>query len=187
VHCSKKFFEKSFFGDMSYNKYIKSVYSLGSLEESSEEVDEDLVLKSIEKRCLGHIFTEKHSNLITVIMLLMEKRGMQVLVQEKLCDPDDSYWTTGKYTNSELDVYSLTAIHIVAVGRIQQVLVAALQILYDVGRKNKEGEDFFVLYHASSKEKSTNIRVNFKFNGQAINLSIIQAGDESYMSLYIED
>ena len=170
---------------MSYNKCIKDVYSLGSTEVSRDEIEEEAVLKAIGKKPLSRIFTEDHTNLITVVMLLMQTRKMRVLAQEKLLCPDDSYWNTGKYTTSELDVYALDFMTLVAAGRIQQVLVAGLQILYDVGRKNKEGKDFFVLYYA--KKDTTNIRINFKFNGQEVNLSIIEEGPNSYMSLYIED
>jgi hypothetical protein len=173
--------------DKSYNKHIKSVYSLGSEEKSCEEPEEHVVQEMIKNQTLAQIFTTKHPNLITVIMLLMQKRGLQVFAQEKLLHPDDDYWNTGNYRTDELNVCSLNMITLVAAGRIQEVLVAALQILYDVGRKSKEGQDFFVLYYSSIKDKSTNIRINFMFNGQGVNLSIIEEGPDSYMSLYIKD
>ena len=53
---------------------------------------------------------------------------------------------------------------LVAAGRIQQVVVAALQILYDVGAKNKEGDDYSVLFYMNKKQdqKKTNIKYKFK-------------------------
>lgn len=172
---------------MSYDKRIKTVYSLGSEEESREELDEDVVLDLIRGKTLAQIFTDKHPNLITVVMLLMQERDMKVYAQEKLLDADDAYWNTGEYSTSELDLCELDMMTLVAAGRIQQVVVAGLQILYDVGRKSTEGEDFFVLYRSSVKKKSTNIRIYFKFNGQGVNLSLIEQGSDAHMSLYIED
>ena len=134
---------------------------------------------------LGKIFTQKHVNVITIIMILMDKRDMKLLVQKPLLDPDDTYWKTGKYEYAELDLVGINQVLIVAAGRIQQVLVAALQILFDVGCNTTEGEDYSVLFYMN--KKTTNIKVSLKFNKQDVHLAICEANDDSYMSLYIED
>ena len=171
-----------------YNKEICSVYSLGSTETvEEEEEDEEDIAREIRGKCLGQVFTEKHVNLITVIGILMERRDLQILVQKPLLDSDDAYWNTGKYEYSELDLVKINLMLLIGAGRIQQVVVSALQILYDVGAKNKDGDDYSVLFYMNKKKKMTNVRISFKFNKQNINLSIVESKDDSYLSLYIED
>lgn len=171
-----------------YNKKIADgSYSLGSTIEpvDIDEEDEDDIARNLRGKCLGQVLTEKHDNLITVLMILMDRRDLSIMVQEPLLDPEDTYWNTGKYQYSELDLVRINKMHLVAAGRIQQVVVAALQILYDVGAKNKEGDDYSVLFYM--KQQQTNIKISFKFNDQDINLSIIESDDDCYLSLYIED
>ena len=168
-----------------YDKRIQSSYSLGSTEKSAKEKSDKTVHKLIKDKSLAEIFTMKHPNLITVIMLLMQKRKMQVVAQQELLDPEDTYWNTGNFDPKKLGLVSLSPLAIVAVGRIQQVLVAGLQILFDVGPQSKSGSNFDVLYFA--EDNTTNIRIMFKFNKQPVNLSIIGGDYENYMSLYIQD
>jgi hypothetical protein len=54
------------------------------------------------------------------------------------------------------------------------VLVAGLQILYDVRANERalEGEDYSVLYYCEGGV--TNIKVTFKFHGQWVNLSLVE-------------
>ena len=100
----------------------------------------------------------------------MQARGMEFYVQKPLLDPDDKYWLTGKYEYAELDPVNITFMVIVACGRIQQVTVAALQILFDVGRKSKSGKDFSVDFHMNKAAKQTSITIFFKFNDQPIHI-----------------
>ena len=168
----------------SYNKKIvDGSYSLGSTVESAVDIDEeddDEIARNMRGKCLGQVLTEKHDNLITVLMILMDVRDLEIMVQQPLLDPEDKYWKTGKYKYSELELVAINALHLVAAGRLQQVFVAALQILYDVGAKNKEGEDYSVLFYMNKKRKETNIKISFKFNRQHINLSVRESGDNCY-------
>ena len=177
-----------------FKKRIQTVYSLGSTEEAvPDDQDDEDIARDLRGKTLAHIFTARHANLTSVIMILMAKRDMRMLVQEKLLDPNDVYWETGKYTTAELEVVSIDRMHFVAAGRVQQVVIAGLQILYDTGHKkkghqwNKDGDNYSVLYYSNKEHQITNIRIMFKFNDQDVNLSIIENGDDSYMSLYIED
>ena len=173
-----------------YNKKIADGwYSLGSTIEpvDIDEEDEDDIARNLRGKCLGQLLTEKHDNLITVLMILMDRRDLSIMVQQPLLEPEDTYWNTGKYQYSELDLVGINKMLLVAAGRIQQVVVAALQILYDVGAKNKEGDDYSVIFYMNKKQQQTNIKISFKFNGQDINLSVIESRDDCYLSLYIED
>ena len=176
-----------------FDKRIQSSYSLGSTEDAKEDDKDDKDIASeLCGKNLAHIFTEEHANLTSVIMVLMKERrdggrGMDFLVQEKLLKSDDAYWETGEYTPDELEPLSINAMLFVAAGRVQQVTIAGLQILYEIGKKNAKGKDYSVRYHSNKEKNISDIHIGFKFNQQAVNLAIQENGDASYMSLYIED
>lgn len=173
-----------------FHKRIQSSYSLGSTErEYEDEKDDEDIARELRGKNLAHIFTEEHDNLTSVIMVLME-RGMDFLVQAKLLKSDDAYWETGEYTPDELDLVSINAMLFVAAGRVQQVTIAGLQILYEIcknGPKNAKGKDYSVRYKSNKEKNISDIHIGFKFNQQPVNLAIQENGDASYMSLYIED
>ncbi len=171
-----------------FDKRIQSSYSLGSTEDAKEDdKDDEDIARELRGKNLAHIFTEEHANLTSVIMVLMEKRGMDFLVQEKLLKSDDAYWETGEYTPDELELVSINAMLFVAAGRVQQATIAGLQILYEIGKKNAKGKDYSVRYKSNKEKKFSEIHIGFKFNQQPVNLAIQENGDASYMSLYIED
>ena len=174
-----------------FDKRIQSSYSLGSTEDAKEDdKDDEDIARELRGKNLAHIFTEEHANLTSVIMVLMEKRGMDFLVQEKLLKSDDAYWETGEYTPDELDLVSINAMLLVAAGRVQQVTIAGLQILYEIcknGPKNEKGNNYSVRYKSNKEKNISDIHIGFKFNQQPVNLAIQENGDASYMSLYIED
>ena len=94
----------------------------------------------------------------------------------------------GHYEYGKLNPVLIDSLMLVAAGRVQQVIVAALQILYDVGRRTKKGPDYAVNFQM--KKQTTDITVYFKFNGQPVHLAIKENSilqHTSYMSLYIED
>lgn len=63
----------------SYNKKIvDGFYSLGSTTEAVDidEEDEDEIARNMRGKCLGQVLTEKHDNLITVLMILMDHQDI---------------------------------------------------------------------------------------------------------------
>jgi hypothetical protein len=100
---------------------------------------------------------------------LMRTRRMTVRVQQMLTS--NNYFESG-HGRDECQMLTCKLATIVAVGQIQQVLVAGLQILYDVRANERalEGEDYSVLYYCEGGV--TNIKVTFKFHGQWVNLSL---------------
>lgn len=177
---------------MAYNKKIaEGFYSLGSKADSQEDSETDAQLEArLEGKCLGRIFTENHPNLTSVIMMLMDKRKMVLAAQRPLLEYE--YWSTGKYNHANLDLIKVSSMMLVGAGYLQQVVVAGLQILYDVGPKSKSGEGFQVDFHMNQKARQTRVFIRFHFNKQPVNLAIeefpIEGGDSScVMTLFIED
>lgn len=162
---------------------------MSPLESVDVDDENDAVIEQyLRNRTLATIFTERHPNLTSVVLVLMAERNLHVLVQEKLIDSDDSYWTTGNYDAHELDMFSVHAIQFCTIGRVQQVVTAGLQILYKTGPQNKTSAHYSVLYYAD--KTITNIRISFKFKQRPINLSIVEsldALDPPYLSLYVAD
>jgi hypothetical protein len=118
---------------------------------------------------LAEIFTRKQADVIETVGNLMRTRRMTVRVQQMLTS--NNYFESG-HGRDECQMLTCKLATIVAVGQIQQVLVAGLQILYDVRANERalEGEDYSVLYYCEGGV--TNIKVTFKFHGQWVNLSL---------------
>ena len=80
----------------------------------------------------------------------------------------------------------VSPIMITAVGSIEKVLVAALQIFFFNGNKNGEGTDYSV---SVIKLRGTcDVTIFFKFNGHDVKVKLAQYDAETrIISIYIED
>ena len=186
---------------MPYNKSIATVYSLGSTTIATEEEDEDEMYRTKIHFCgLHKMVFLRFSNYTTWIGLLMEYRALQFVVQEPLLT--EEYFTTGKYDYDKVfNLCNISLLTFISTGHIQQVTIAALQILYDVGyifddTYVHEGDDHSILYYYD--DVFTSITISFKFNNFPVSLKMIEQhrkskkGEEwkaisTEMTLYIKD
>ena len=174
---------------MAYNKSIADGYfALSSTGESMpDREEEDSLAQRLKGKCLGQIFTERHANLTSVILELMDARKMILAVQKPLLEED--YWYTGKYNYADLEPVSVSRMLLTAVGKVEQAVLAGLQILYDIGPKSKSGDNGYrVQFNMNKKIRRTHVSIFYHFNGQPVNLAIEELGEHHcVMTLFIAD
>ena len=125
-----------------------------------------------------------HKNVTSLFMLLMQKRGMSLTVQQGLLKTE--YFDSVGELPHGLPVRCPVAF-IVATGYLEQLLVAAQQSMYLAGKQDYDSADdkFFQLYYDSGG--TVNIRVGFQFNGKRVQMSIIETASEKYIAVYAKD
>ena len=74
---------------------------------------------------------------------------------------------------------------ICAVGSIEKVLIAGLQILFYNGKKEGDGEDYSV--SGFETESSCVATIYFTFNGHDAKLKLEEVDEERYIYIYIEE
>ena len=141
---------------------------------------------------IAKAFTDhNHENLTTVLFVLTMDLGMKLYVAAPFLDPEEKYVKYGKLDDSfhPHDVQQVTdAIWINAVGSIEKVLVAALQILYANGSKNGKGTDYYVNFLGSRGKHTCDVTVRFLYNGQSAKVNLRQSTkDDREITLYIDD
>lgn len=185
---------------MKFEKKLASAFSLSSdgiirwgEESDGEESDGD---KRHEDRfsgkTIGEIFSMNHANLTSVIMTLMMERKMSVYAQRLFLD--DAYLTTGKYPGdgNGFELVTIGWAELVAVGKVEQALIAGLQIIYHYAKnkrlnsKHKADDATVSLYH-NKRDGFTRFDATYELNGHTSKLAVVEEGGESYMSLYVED
>ena len=79
----------------------------------------------------------------------------------------------------------VSSLMICAVGSIEKVLIAALQILFANGPQNGEGADYAVYWY--SKGRNCDVHINFQFNNVETNVKLTQSGASMAIYIYIDD
>jgi len=132
-----------------------------------------------------------HNNLTTVLFVLMTELEMKLYVAAPFLDPEEKYVKCGKLDDSfhPHDVQQVTdALWINAVGSIEKVLIAALQILYANGQKNGKGSDYSVHYVGPRGKHTCDVTIRFLYNGQSAKVNLRQTTeDDREITLYIDD
>jgi hypothetical protein len=170
---------------MTMGKKLQSSWPLSSDEKDHEEISDNKLKNFCKDKNLADIFTSCHANLVSVVMVLMMHFNLQLAVATPFIDPEEKYIRTGEYNYSACEMKLVSAFYICAVGSIEKVLVAGLQVLYANGAKNKKGTDYRVHFYRT--KKNCNILVNFQFNEVEVNMKIVQWQNQRTISLYIED
>eukprot|EP01046_Picozoa_sp_COSAG06_P032051 COSAG06_NODE_3174_length_5735_cov_17.475337_2_plen_439_part_00 len=124
-----------------------------------------------------------HQNITSLFMKLMMDRKMLLLVQEGLLR--EEYFGSGEMPLGQ--TVKCPWQFILAVGYLEQILVAAQQSMFLTGKKDHDGEpgNFFQLYYAA--RDTVNIRVGFRFNNKRVQMSIIETAGDKYISVYGQD
>ena len=174
-----------------FDKRLKHTWKLSSDDaDHPEPLEEDEVLSNITNKSLIDIFKQNFDNLVTVVMLMMEK-GMHLVVSGAFVDPDEAYIKQGKYDYEKItDMREVPAMFIVSVGSIEKVLIPGLQIIYSLGfdQLEHEGDDYSMYVSSTTSE----IDLSYKFNDRDCKLKIVGAPkggrfDQVQMIMYVED
>ena len=167
------------------NKGLSVSWALSSDEESHTEQSDNRIKKACKNKSLGFIFAQCHPNLLSVVLILMQEYGMRLAVATPFLDPAEKYIHTGEYEYAKHEMKLVSPLMITAVGSIEKVLVAALQILFANGARNGSGEDYNVYYHDDGN--TCDITINFQFNKHECNVKLQQSDDDKIISIYVED
>ena len=111
--------------------------------------------------------------------------NLELAVATPFIDPEEKYIKTGNYTYGQCEMKLVSDFMICAVGFIEKVLVAGLQVLFANGPMNGKGTDYRVYYH--QQKKFCDIRIQFEFNSYEVNIRIQRANSHRRISLYIDD
>lgn len=139
---------------------------------------------------IGDILACNHANLSSVVLYLMNNRNTEVMAQAAFLKGD--YLNTGKHDHCEdLEMLRLSNMTYYA-GHVEQAIVAGLQIVYFFAKSRRlngmhTAKDARVTFSHNRAKKFTRFDVFYKINGYDTKLAIAQQGDDSYISLYIED
>lgn len=155
--------------------------------EEEEEEDDDAISAFCDSKTLATIFSRRHSNLLSVVMTLMDKHGLELAVATPFLDSDEEYVMTGNYDYAKCDMVSVTSLMICAVGSIEKVLIAALQTFFMNGKRNAKGTDFYVYHYNNQREQVCDVTIHLKYNGHAVNVKLAQNGSGQCISIYIDD
>ena len=171
------------------NKKLESSWMLSSDGKLRSDEEKEMSDKAIKKFCknknLASIFTERHPNLLSVVMVLMQEYNLELAVATPFLDPDEKYVKTGVYEYAKCEMKLVSPIMICAVGSIEKVLVAALQILFFNGKKDGQGTDYAV--SVLELNGTCDVTISFKFNGYDANVKLAQYDETRVISMYIED
>lgn len=171
------------------DKKLESSWMLssdGKRSDGEEEMSDEAIKEFCKNKNLASIFTERHPNLLSVVMVLMQEYNLELAVATPFLDPDEKYVKTGVYEYAKCEMKLVSPIMICAVGSIEKVLVAALQILFFNGKKNGQGTDYAV--SVLQLKGTCDVTISFKFNGHDANVKLAQYGEETrVISIYIED
>ncbi len=183
-------------GKIRFGKVTAPFFSLSSdgitraVESSGEEEDECHEDK-FEGKTLGQIFSMNHANLTEVVMDLMQERGLRVLAQRLFLD--DKYFETGKFEKGDdLELISVGMTSLCALGKLEQALLAGLQIIYHYAKNKRlngkfSAEDATGSLHHNKESRFTRFDVTYELNGYTSKLAVVEEGNECYISLYVED
>ena len=169
-------------------------YTLANVDHDSdgsrpkEELAEDVVLHMVKTQAFGDIMAQYLPSVTTVLGMYIENGG-KVVVDKLLTQEDDnSYIKTGDYKYADGgNMVAISVMHIVAVGKLQQIFVGAFQVVHAMlsehGFKEKINEDDFTLY--TNEHDHNFLTLNFKFGhpNAAMHLKVTDRA----IYLYIED
>lgn len=143
-----------------------------------------------DSKTIGEVLSYNHANLSSVVLHLMNNRNTEVMAQAAFLKGE--YLKTGQHDHCEdLDLLTLNNMTYYA-GNVEQAIVAGLQIVYffaKSGRLNGKhtAKDAEVMFSHNKAKKFTRFDVFYKINGYDTKLAIAQEGQDSYISLYIQD
>lgn len=170
------------------DKKLQSVFSLASDGTTRDDhTTYDDFKRTTAGKTLASVFANNHANLTLVVMRMMELYDLKVSVATPFLDNEHKYLKTGEYDYAECEMMLVSSMLVCAVGSIEQLLVAALQIYYVNGKRNGYGKDYKVSYHNNEKETRCDVTIDFKFNEAKVLVKLEQAGDYRCISIYIDD
>ena len=154
------------------NRTNRVLYQLSSSKDTPEDAPD--YPETMHAATLAGVFID-HSfpNLTSAVMSLVEKRNLQIVVSGHLLGNGAENYLDAEYDPKKCkrDVYQLCAIDVMsmlAVGTIEQLMVAGLQLVYKAGRKDRS---FYSYYEAKN---TVNVRVDFSFNSKPVHLCLLQ-------------
>ena len=169
-------------------------YTLANVDHDSdgsqpkEELADDVVLHMVKTQAFGDIMAQYLPNVTTVLGAYLENGG-KVAVDEVLMKEDDnSYIMTGDYNYGDGgNMVAVSVMHIMAVGKLQQIFAGAFQVVYTMlskhGFKEKINENGFILY--ANEHDHNFLTLNFKFGHP--NATMHLKVTDRAIHLYIED
>jgi hypothetical protein len=171
------------------NKKLESSWILssdGKRDDDEQEVSDKKIKQFCKTNNMVTIFTStRHPNLVSVVLVLMQQ-GLKLIVASPFLDPDETYVKTGVYDYASLQMMRVPQPYMIcAVGSIEKVLIAGLQILFYNGKKEGDGEDYSVSVFET--ESSCVATIYFTFNGHDAKLKLEEVDDEQYIYMYIEE
>ena len=155
-----------------------------AVEEDDEQTDE-AIKQFCAKKQLASIFAARHPNLLSVVIVLMNEYDLQLAVAAPFLDPEEKYIKTGISDECPFDIKLISPYMITAVGSIEKVLIAALQIFFANGNKNGKGTDYLV--HKLSSKNVCVVTISFKINGVNIKVKLLQHQKVREICIYIKD
>ena len=171
------------------NKGLRSSWMLSSDNQPPEDDEEEQTDAQIRAFCaektLACIFARRHQNVLSVVIVLMMECGLQLAVAAPFLDPAEEYITTGESDACRFDMRRISPIMICAVGSVEKVLVAALQVFYSNGNKNGGGTDYSVSSH--TEKDCCDVVISFKFNGADVKVKLLEYEGAREICIYIEE
>lgn len=170
---------------MTMGKKLTSTWALSSDGSHHRQKSDRAIKQECKGQNLARIFTACHANLLSVVMVLMNEYGLRLAVASPFLDPEEAYIKTGKYDYGASEMKLVSSFMICAVGSIEKVLIAALQVLFANGPRDGEGTDYAVRWF--SKDSTCDVHINFKFNDFETNVKLSQSGRSMAIYIYIDD
>lgn len=156
-----------------------------------ESLSEKKIWKLIKDKSILEIFAMNFDNVLSVFMILMQK-GMTFYACRSFVEPDESYVKKGVYNYGNDLMIPIRMFDICAVGSVEKVLVAGLQIMYALGFDKGEitGEDYSLFSTHDEDGNFCEIHLQFKYNDRDCQLKIHQDLTNKthiHSDLYVED
>lgn len=138
---------------------------------------------------LMNILRANHTNVTSMFIDLINKRGMTLVVQQMLID--DAYAAGLSYVD-DTELVSITPLMICAVPHIEHLLRAAQRTIHFFEHASEVELEAAEAQNTGSVVKHeqpgvTNVRTKFHFSKRPVYLSVVEQNLCKYLSLYVHD